>query len=51
MLGADQAMRLESWRDPARVLELAPLAVAERAGVPLEALHGIAVAARRRGAR
>ena len=43
VLGADQAMRLESWREPARVLELAPLAVAERAGVPLEALHDIAV--------
>lgn len=43
VLGADQAMRLESWRDPARVLELAPLAVAERAGVPLEALHDIVV--------
>ena len=41
VLGADQAMRLERWRDPARVLELAPLAVAERAGVPLEALHDI----------
>jgi nicotinate-nucleotide adenylyltransferase len=43
VLGADQAMRLESWREPARVLELAQLAVAERAGVPLEALHDIVV--------
>jgi nicotinate-nucleotide adenylyltransferase len=43
VLGADQAMRLETWRDPARVLELTPLAVAERAGVPLEALHDIVV--------
>ena len=43
VLGADQAMRLESWHEPARVLELAPLAVAERAGVPLEALRDIVV--------
>ncbi len=41
VLGADQAMRLESWHEPARVLELAPLAVAERAGVPLDALRDI----------
>ena len=36
VLGADQALRLESWREPERVLQLARLAVAERAGVPLE---------------
>ncbi len=35
VLGADQAVRLESWRAPARVLELTRLAVAERAGVPI----------------
>ena len=34
VLGADQARALGSWREPERVLELARLAVAERAGVP-----------------
>jgi nicotinate-nucleotide adenylyltransferase len=38
VLGADQAMRLETWREPTRVLQLARLAVAERAGVPLESV-------------
>ena len=32
ILGADAAARLASWRDPARVLELASLAVAPRGG-------------------
>jgi nicotinate-nucleotide adenylyltransferase len=36
VLGADQALLLESWREPDRVLELARVAVAERAGVELE---------------
>jgi nicotinate-nucleotide adenylyltransferase len=38
VLGADQALHLESWHEPERVLRLAQLAVAERAGVPLEAV-------------
>jgi len=33
LLGADQAIHLPEWREPRRVVELAPLAVAERAGV------------------
>ena len=41
VLGADQALRLESWREPARVLELARLAIAERAGVPLEDVRDV----------
>jgi nicotinate-nucleotide adenylyltransferase len=36
ILGADQAQRITTWREPARVLELARLAVGERAGMPLE---------------
>jgi nicotinate-nucleotide adenylyltransferase len=34
VMGADQASRLESWREPERVLQLARLAVAGRAGIP-----------------
>jgi len=33
VMGADAALGLESWREPARVVELARLAVARRAGV------------------
>jgi nicotinate-nucleotide adenylyltransferase len=33
VLGADAALGLESWREPERVVELARLAVARRAGV------------------
>jgi nicotinate-nucleotide adenylyltransferase len=33
VMGADAAVGLESWRNPARVVELAGLAVARRAGV------------------
>jgi len=33
VMGADAAVGLESWREPARVIELARLAVARRAGV------------------
>jgi nicotinate-nucleotide adenylyltransferase len=36
VLGADQALRLETWHEPERVLQLARLAVAERGGVSLE---------------
>ncbi len=36
VLGADQALRLESWREPERVLQLARLAIAERADVSAE---------------
>jgi nicotinate-nucleotide adenylyltransferase len=36
VLGADQALRLPEWHEPARVLELATLAIAERDGVPIE---------------
>ena len=42
VLGADQALRLQSWREPGRVLELAQLAVAERAGIPGEDVLGVA---------
>ena len=38
VLGADQALRLDSWRRPERVLELAQVAIAERAGVSLDAV-------------
>ncbi len=34
VMGADAAVGLESWRRPERVVELASLAVARRAGVP-----------------
>ncbi|HEX6601507.1 MAG TPA: nicotinate-nucleotide adenylyltransferase, partial [Solirubrobacterales bacterium] len=33
VMGADAAVGLESWREPERVVELASLAVARRAGV------------------
>ncbi|HEU5063984.1 MAG TPA: nicotinate-nucleotide adenylyltransferase [Solirubrobacterales bacterium] len=33
VMGADAAVGLESWREPARVVELASLAVARRSGV------------------
>jgi nicotinate-nucleotide adenylyltransferase len=33
VMGADAALGLESWRNPARVVELARIAVARRAGV------------------
>jgi len=36
VLGADQALRLPEWHEPARVLELATLAIAERDGVPID---------------
>ena len=36
VLGADQALHLENWREPGACCELAELAVAERAGVALE---------------
>jgi nicotinate-nucleotide adenylyltransferase len=46
VMGADTALTLPSWRDPARVLELARLAVARRPGSDgvsvLDALSGIA---------
>jgi nicotinate-nucleotide adenylyltransferase len=38
VLGADQALQLESWREPERVLQLARLAVVERAGVSLHSV-------------
>jgi nicotinate-nucleotide adenylyltransferase len=38
ILGADQAARLPSWREPEEVLALARVAVAEREGVPREAV-------------
>jgi len=34
VMGADAAVGLESWREPERVVELASLAIARRAGVP-----------------
>jgi nicotinate-nucleotide adenylyltransferase len=50
ILGADQASRLPSWREPHAVLSLARVAVAERAGLEHEAvlrrLHGLAGADR-----
>jgi nicotinate-nucleotide adenylyltransferase len=36
VLGADQALRLQDWHRPERVLELARLAVADRAGAPVD---------------
>jgi nicotinate-nucleotide adenylyltransferase len=33
IMGADAAARLEGWRNPERILELARLAIAERRGV------------------
>jgi nicotinate-nucleotide adenylyltransferase len=35
LMGADIAAGLEAWRDPERVLELARLGIAARAGAPL----------------
>ncbi len=50
ILGADQAVELRSWRDPEAVLELAEVAVAERADLGPEAvlarLEGLAGAER-----
>jgi nicotinate-nucleotide adenylyltransferase len=34
VMGADAALGLESWREPERVVELAQLAIARRAGIP-----------------
>jgi nicotinate-nucleotide adenylyltransferase len=34
LLGGDELQAFESWKDPARVLELVPLGVAMRPGVP-----------------
>ena len=49
IVGADTAQTLPTWREPARVLELARLAVAARAGAErrrvLAALSGLGVAA------
>lgn len=39
VLGADQAQRMPGWREPERVLEMARLAVAERAGVTAESVE------------
>jgi nicotinate-nucleotide adenylyltransferase len=45
VVGADAASTLGSWRDPARLLGLAQLAVAARAGAPRErALDAVAAA-------
>lgn len=38
VLGADQALRLRSWHEPERVLELARVAVADRAGTGRDAV-------------
>ena len=40
ILGADQASRLPSWREPEAVLSMARVAVAEREGLGREALLG-----------
>ena len=43
VMGADAALGLESWREPERVLELARVAIAERADVSMESvLDGVA---------
>jgi nicotinate-nucleotide adenylyltransferase len=51
IVGADMADSLPAWREPERVLELARIGVAERAGVPradiTERLAGLAGAAER----
>ena len=39
LLGADMAARLESWKEPARVVELARLGVVPRPGVDLGAVR------------
>ena len=41
VLGSDQALHLESWREPGRVLQLAQVAIAERAGVPMTEVHDV----------
>jgi len=40
IVGADQAQGLPTWREPAAILELAVLAVAERQGVAREDVRG-----------
>jgi nicotinate-nucleotide adenylyltransferase len=53
ILGADQATRLRTWRDPERVLDLARVAVADREGAGRDdvvaALDGLAGAERIEG--
>jgi nicotinate-nucleotide adenylyltransferase len=41
VLGADAALQLDTWREPERVLQLAPLAVAERGGVSMDAVQAV----------
>src|SRR5690242_19203047 len=41
VMGADAAVGLESWRNPGRVVELARLAVARRAGVADEEVAAV----------
>ena len=49
VMGADAAVGLESWRNPERVVELARLAVARRAGVSDAEVGGGDAQPRRRG--
>jgi nicotinate-nucleotide adenylyltransferase len=44
IMGADQALRIGTWHEPARVLELSALAIAERDGISIEQVEA-AVAA------
>jgi nicotinate-nucleotide adenylyltransferase len=41
VLGADAAVGLAQWREPERIVELARLAIAERAGVDPEAVESV----------
>jgi nicotinate-nucleotide adenylyltransferase len=41
LLGADMAARLETWKEPARVVELARLGVVPRPGVDLGAVRSV----------
>lgn len=45
IMGADQALELSAWHEPARVLELATLAIAERDGVAMDEVEAAAAAA------
>ena len=49
VMGADAAVGLESWREPERVVELARLAVARRAGISDAEVGGGPAQPRRRG--
>jgi nicotinate-nucleotide adenylyltransferase len=47
IMGADQALRLDTWHEPARVLDCATLAIAERDGVAMDEVEAAVAAAGR----